>query len=293
MPPSEFLRPPFVWPDALGAQQLAAALVASFAALDARPDRLHWTFSGCLSSVGASPDAALARAGLAIAADIDRGIGAGIPDGYHNPRHFLEVLLSTLVLSQKVGLGAEAAVEVLTAAVIHDFHHDGSTGDRRAFRLESLAVRMAEPYLAAAGATAEQRETLGRLVLATEPLTAAPFARACHRHHRGLGPPPGPAPLPELAPLAERPEQAQQAALLTEADVLPSLGLTIAHAHEAQARLAAEFGRPLGPDDKLRFIDAFGAFAVADFFSANRTALRIECLRRLGLPVPVTQGGSD
>ena len=63
--------------------------------------------------------------------------------------------------------------------------------------------------------------------------------------------------------------------LLCEADVLPSLGLTLSHALRLQDRLAREWGRQLPADDKLRFIDDVVATGViGDFFLPNVLANR-------------------
>jgi hypothetical protein len=48
---------------------------------------------------------------------------------------------------------------------------------------------------------------------------------------------------------------ALQAVLLTEADVLPSAGLTVAYGELSQLMLSQEWGRTLGPADKLCFLE--------------------------------------
>jgi hypothetical protein len=81
-------------------------------------------------------------------------------------------------------------------------------------------------------------------------------------------------PLP-LGRLRLEPDLAQEAVLLAEADVLPSIGLTVEHAERLHARLAAEWHTPLGCDDKLRFIDRMiGEISMASFFIPNIQAVR-------------------
>lgn len=260
---------------------VAALLVACFHELDSRPDSMSRGFEASVATLAVDPTHPLRLGAMAIAADIDRGIGAGVPDGYHNPRHFLEVVLCALDLSRRARLPDAATLNVLVAAVMHDFHHDGSPGDRKAFRLERLAVRKGLPYLQAAGAASEALRRIASLVLATETSLGVPFARACHAFHRGSAPlPPSQAPLPELDALMVDPGLALEAAVLIEADVLPSIGLTVEHGHHVQSLLAAELGQSLDAGDKLRFIDAFGELTVGAFFSPNRRALLDDCLRR-------------
>ncbi len=294
----ELDRPPFAVVAALGPEQVADEMVACFARLGARPDRLAHAHALALQSIGTadlgkglgkgggkgrvsgkgtSAMDALARAGRAIACDIDRGVGIGVAAGYHNPQHFLEVMLSTRYLARLAGLDAPRSARVVTAGLIHDFHHDGSRGASAPFRLELLALEKATPYLNEAGVDADTRANLEALVLATEPRTGVPYARACWLHHRGLG---GAAARSQGLPLgiellARDAELAADAVLLAEADVLPSIGLTLAHADKLQARLAAEWGMALGRDDKLQFIDRMvGEITVAKFFIPNVQRLR-------------------
>lgn len=309
----ELDRPPFAVVAALGPEQVADEMVACFVRLGARPDRLEHAHALALQSIataddgkggdravakgakaggkgsdtaggkggaqgkGAPPMDALARAGRAIARDIDRGVGVGVAAGYHNPQHFLEVMLSTRYLARLVGLDARRSACVVTAGLIHDFHHDGSRGASAPFRLELLALEKAAPYLNEAGVDADTRASLEALVLATEPRTGVPYARACWLHHRGLAGAAARSPgLPRgIELLARDAEFAADAVLLAEADVLPSIGLTLAHADKLQARLAAEWGVALGRDDKLQFIDRMvSEIAVAKFFIPNVQRLR-------------------
>ncbi len=279
----DLTSPPFTWDACAAPDAVAASMVDCFHALRDRPDRLAWSFAAAVAAAGGDRAHPLCRAGLTIAADIDRGIGAGIPGGYHTPQHLVEVVLSALYLCGRTGIVGDRALGVLTAALIHDFHYDGVLGGPNAFRLEAIAVREAMPYLQAAGVDTAVQQRLARLVLATEPTTGAPFARACHAFHRGsAAAPTTPAPMPELDALRDDAALALEATLLVEADALPSIGLTIEHANHVQSLLAAEWRRPLGAEDKLQFIDEiFVDFLVGDFFSPNMRALRDDCLDRI------------
>jgi len=270
-------RPPFAVLSALPPRQVGAELVACFAKLGARSDRLSHAHSLASRSIGLPEADPLLRGGRAIARDIDRGVGAGVTDGYHNSQHFLEVMLSALYLARLARLDARRAARVVSAALMHDFHHDGSHGTVSPFRLERLAMRHARPYLRTAGVGQDESRRLEALVLATDPSVGVPFARACWAWHAAGGPPVPPhAELPPpLARLRLEPELAHDAVLLAEADVLPSIGLTVKHADQLHSRLAAEWHMTLGCDDKLKFIDRMlGEITVASFFIPNMQVTR-------------------
>ncbi len=275
--------PPFAWDACAAPGAVAASMVDCFHALHDRPDRVAWSFAAAVAAAGGDRAHPMYRAGLAIAADIDRGIGAGIPGGYHAPQHFVEVVLCALYLCGRTGIVGDRALGVLTAALVHDFHYDGVGIRGQAFPLEAIAVREAMPYLQAAGVDLAAQQRLAPLVFATEPIAGAPFARACHAFHRGsAAAPTTSAPVPELEVLRDDAALALEATLLVEADALPSIGLTIEHANHVQSLLAAEWRRPLGAEDKLQFIDEiFVDFLVGDFFSPNMRALRDDCLDRI------------
>ena len=279
----DLTRPPFAIDASLGSLDVAAEIVTCFERLASRPALLPCGHALAMRALGLGPEDPLHRAGSAIAADIDRGIGAGVPAGYHNPRHFLEVMLCALYLARVAGLDRDRSARVTTAALVHDFHHDGSRSSDSPFRLEALAADKADDYARDAGVSLELREQLRALVLATEPRTGVPFARACLEHHVNGEPAPVfvEAP-PSLARLLVEPDLALEAVLLAEADVLPSIGLTIAHGLRAQDSLADEWRMSLGAVDKLGFIDRIqGKLVVASFFEPNVEALRQACLQRL------------
>lgn len=219
----------------------------------------------------------LLLAGLAIARDIDRGIGAGVAIGYHNSQHFLEVMLSALYLARLARLDSQRTTRVVSAALMHDFHHDGSRAAASPFRLERLAAQKAQPYLRAAGVGDDERLRLEALVLATEPSAGVPFARACVAGHAvgGAVTPLAAALPPALGRLLLESDLAHDAVLLAEADVLPSIGLTLEHAEALQSRLAIEWDTTLGREHKLQFIDRIiNEISAASFFMPNIRAFR-------------------
>jgi hypothetical protein len=263
--------------DSLGPPQVGAALVACFAQFGGRTDPLEHAHSLAWRSIELPETDPLPLAGRAIARDIDRGIGAGVAAGYHNGQHFLEVMLSALYLTRLARLNPRRTARVVTAALMHDFHHDGSRGAWSPFRLELLAAQEALPYLRAAKVDDDECLRLQTLVLATDPSTGVPFARACWARHAASEPVTLPATTlpPPLERLLVEPDLAQEAVLLAEADVLPSIGLTLEHAEQLQSRLAIEWGITLSRDDKLQFIDRMvDKISVASFFIPNIQALR-------------------
>jgi hypothetical protein len=201
-----------------------------------------------------------------------------VAHGYHNARHFCEVLLCALAIAQLAALSRREQALLLLAALLHDFHHDGG---RRLYpfqhELHSLAAAL--PYLDAAGVATADRAVLATLILATESASGVPLARCCHAWHHGAVTPPPPSPRAELAALATQPRLALMAAALTEADVLPSVALTPDHAALATARLEAEWNIVLGAAGKVEFIDHHvGALQVAHFFQPNLLTVRLASL---------------
>lgn len=278
----DLARPPFAIVESLDPPQVAAEIVSCFDRIASRPDRLRHAHSLAVRSLGVGADEPLVRAGAAIARDVDRGIGAGVADGYHNGRHFLEVLLASLYLARCAGLGASRAARVVTAALVHDFHHDGTRSASSPFRLESQAAALAMPYFVDAGVASDLREQIRALVLATEVRTGVPFARACVRgeaYEPGLAIPADVR--ASIGLLRADPQLAFEAVLLAEADVLPSIGLTVEHGTQIQGLLAAEWKTTLDAEDKIGFLDRIRSeIVVARFFLPNMDALRSAYVER-------------
>jgi hypothetical protein len=128
------------------------------------------------------------------------------------------------------------------------------------------------------------------LILATEVTIGVPYARQCYAHFFSGAPL---APMPEtaagvpeaaaLAALGQDPGLTRQAVLLTEADLLPSVGLTVDYGELTQANLAREWGRPMSAADKLHFLEkVFGDFPISRFFSPNVQALKDAMRQKTG-----------
>lgn len=263
---------------------VARALVHLFGAVDGLPCKVSWVQRGTAHRLVDEADPALAAAARAIAQAIDADAGVHDRQPYHCRQHFCEVMLAASTLSQVHRLSSRSAQLLLLSALIHDLEHDGKPN--LDFRLERASIARATPHLVAAGVDAEARQRLAALVLATEPHHGVRAARLAQNFHAsGVALPSrfdGPS---ELLLLAQDEGLSRLAMLLCEADVLPSVGFTLAHAMRLQGLLAREWGRDLGPSDKLAFIDAvLSAGVIGPFFLPNVAAIRQQLARRVGEP---------
>jgi hypothetical protein len=202
---------------------------------------------------------------------------------YHNSQHTCEVMLSSYFLSLLRGLNKHETAEIILAALIHDFQHDGRINGDVSFRLERHAINEATPYLLATEITEVQQRNIAALILSTDITIGLNIARASYAHHvHGSSLPKIPQVASELEAVCKDPLKSIQALILCEADILPSVGLTIEYALRLQEKLSIEWGTSLGLEDKLRFINkSCHTFIIGNFFNPNVEKLRLEILRRL------------
>lgn len=269
-------RPPFrLAPEACLAS-LTRDIEACFAALRGVPALLQWCLESLAAVRGWDPGAPLVRALARLAAEADRGRLIR-PLAYHDRVHTAEVMLGAHFIALLRELLARDAQELIAAALIHDLGHDGGANLDQPFRLERRALASARPALAEAGVGADCVARLAAMVYATELGLGLPRVRAWYLHHRrGEPAPAGEEAAAALAPIAADPGLATLALALAEADSLASAGLSVAGGQASQARLAEEWGRPLGPADALAYFDlAFPrGFLVARIFDPNLQAAR-------------------
>jgi len=123
------------------------------------------------------------------------------------------------------------------------------------------------------------------MVLATEVSVGARFARRCYLHFCGRAAKPEMHSLdPVLRLLAGDAGLARQAVLLTEADVLASVGLTVEYGELQQEKLSREWNRSLQATDKLHFLEqVFEDFTISHFFSPNLRRLKQAMHKQLSL----------
>ena len=284
-------KPPFCLPAQPSATAVAQDLLTAFSVLQPLPDKVARTFEALVQRIDTtvSPDAAaMLAAGRQLSRAIDSGAGAGTGNAYHNRQHFCEVMLGASFLAQLDGLAAANQLELVLAAMAHDFHHDGQGNGATPFRLERLAVSACQPYWVDAGVSQPQQRALAALILATDVRYGSTIAQACHASHSGTTAQPEMHPdAPELALLASAPTLARRALVLNEADVLPSVGLGIDYALQLQNQLAQEWGRPLQLKDKYWFVtEAFPGFIIGHFFTPNVLALQQYLQQHLDAPPP-------
>lgn len=254
------------------AEQAAEALTRLMAVVATMPLKVSATWQRTTAALHAGGAAcpAITRAGTRIAQWIDHHALQADRHGYHNRQHVCEVMLAAAFLGHLHGLPAPQLQLLLLAALVHDLDHPGQP--QRHFVAERRALVQCQPFLAGAQVPAADQQRLAALVLATEPHEGVPHALACQA---GAAPLRTPAEAPELQHLQHDAPLARLACLLCEADILPSVGLTPAYALSLHARLAAEWGRPLGPSDKLQFVERTLALGtVGRFFTPNVQRLR-------------------
>jgi len=269
-------RPPFRVREGADARTVADDIIACLRLVSGLPEKMTRCFDAAARIAGLPANDPLCAAGERIARDVDAGVGAGGDNPYHNAQHFCEVLLSALYLSLLARLAPREQTQLLVAALVHDFHHDGTSNAQVPFRLERLAAEAAAPYLDAARVSPEERARITAMVFATEVVVGTRFARECHLHFAHAAPRPALAGVPEpLAALAGDARLALQAVILGEADVLSSAGLTVQYGELQQQKLAEERKQPLGAEHKLRFLnEVVQEFTVGRFFSPNLRELK-------------------
>jgi hypothetical protein len=199
----------------------------------------------------------LARALLVIAGEAD---ASGLSNSYHNPVHSLDVGVIWLTLAllsnrlaEREGLPPLSLRDLLIgccAAFGHDIHHDGQGNEALGpdnspiyvpFRLETQAADFVARQLQAKGADAEAIETVRCVILITDVVHGYPVLETALAG--GTGVIHADADRAEFAAL-RRPSTRLIAAILRDADILQSAGLT-ARDHDRQtAALEAERGLP-------------------------------------------------
>ncbi|PWR22197.1 hypothetical protein [Zavarzinia compransoris] len=273
---------PFALVQGHTARRAARSMIGSYLALEAAPEpKLGPIADWVLAAYGFGPDHPYRRAAAPIAAAIERRDTPVPVNPYHNAHHTLEVLLNAHYLAIRNDLVAthirlndrERALLCLSA-LIHDYEHDGTMNGPTRFRLESLAYDTAHPQFRAAGMDEADCAAIRAIVLATDPAGPNLYMKALHSaaFYGGLPPEPGQA-FAELKPLADDRRLLRMAALLNDADLLSSAGLSVDYADRQSAKLGAEGGRKLDCADMLRFLQHIvgGSFTTraARFFNLN------------------------
>ena len=128
-------RPPFRIIPGQSAEDAAVDIVDTFISIETFPDKVHRVFKEITGCIGTGPLDPLIVAGYSLAKAIDDA--ADIQDKpYHNSLHTCEVMLSSYFISLLAGLNKQETAEIILAALIHDFQHDGQINGDILFRLE-------------------------------------------------------------------------------------------------------------------------------------------------------------
>ncbi len=228
-------------PDAAAIARLGARLTALYRCW--RSGHVVTQVTGELIAAAGLDDAApLARTARAIASAL-----AGWPGyPYHCAAHHAEVATNALVLV-RLAHGQDGGGMLLCAALGHDLEFDPAQAATGRFAAEQHSAAATCAIAAAAGVAPEVCAALHLLILATEPLARAGL-RTLLRH----GTPPPEAP---LRALAGRPDLLATAALLSDADMLSSSGLSIAWTRTQERLLAQERGRPASAADRQHYFE--------------------------------------
>lgn len=196
-----------------------------------------------LEEAGLPQHTPLARACLQAAEAVS--CWGGFP--YHSARHHAEVATNAMVLAalcREAPLCAGEREILLAAALGHDLYWEPTGG--APFEREAQSARLLCNICSLQGVSETDRAAVRALVMSTEPQARRWLAQAL----AGDAPPP-PAP---LAPLTDA-RLLRLAALLSDADLLSSAGLTPAWTRVQQARLEREQGRALGRPELRQFLD--------------------------------------
>jgi hypothetical protein len=194
---------------------------------------------------------------------------------YHSARHHAEVATNAIVLAAIAARRGSAMPPrdlgiLLAAAVAHDIHWEPALEHVR-FAMEAKSAATLDAIAAECGVGAEDRHAMRALVLATEPRSRADLAAPA---------PPAPAGnLPEpLAWLLREPRLVRLAALLSDADLLSSAGLSLAWTRVQGQRLARETRSTLGEAERKFFFDSIvGPRFLSpggDYFAGNLARIR-------------------
>lgn len=206
-------------------------------------------------------------AGLELAKSLDQGEGVGIQGGYHNTAHYVEVALNTahlLLRNNTTGpadivLRSGEQAEALFAALGHDYFYEAGGYKNVPYRLEKISLHHLLPLLRQHKVRDQSCRNIGVMLLATDvgsPSRAGSFLRLAHRFlfENGLRPE-ATKRLKPVQILLKRPRLTRQAAIISDADLLSSAGLTYPYTVIQRHYLGAELKKDLGPQGTLDFFD--------------------------------------
>ena len=307
-------QPPFV-PGTGSPEEVARIIIDQYGYLDTPSFRAVEIWRACAGAIGFGEGSNIFRAGLDIASDLDAGIGTGIEDGYHNRRHFMEVMMNVTHLMLRNNAAKHNSIiftghergKVLFAAIAHDFHYErggnrDADGNPVPYRLEKIAFSKAEPYLKKYGVISHDVADIRVLIYGTDVSPASRagmFISEMHQHVFENHPKPDVSRvIHPVCRVLDSERLLRMAGLLLDADILASAGLTYDYNRMQSRRLGIEWGKPTGPEDTLVFLNivAGNRFTTeaARFFQPNMNVIKQQAERDLllldGLVMPPRGG---
>jgi len=259
------------------AAAIGESLAAFYRHLAGQPPQTAPLWHACLNGLQVDPALPLCNAGHAIAVALDAGHYAGVAQGYHNRVHYVEVLLNAahcLFCHQQdpappLRLTMPEQAMLLFAALSHDLAYQpggnrDSAGTILPCQQEQIAVRVFTPYLVAQQVEADTIATIQGMVYCTD-VSKLPSGCNAHRLLQAALPNPvgyvpdyagwSAATLATVAAPLNRvlanPRTCFLAALLADADILSSAGLTYAYSVAQSQKLAKEWGQSTALPDVL------------------------------------------
>jgi hypothetical protein len=240
-----------------------AVLGRRMAALYAHWDRAHLPHlpavaASLLNRNGVVLDGPVAHTCMAAAEAV--AAWGGLP--YHSATHHAEVAVNAMVLVELAArqgqpVDSQARALLLAACLGHDLNYLPSVARDR-FAAEHVSAEALDAMAMAAGCDAADRQAIRTLIIATEPGLRL-------RAGGPLGTPLDPVAAQLLHASAVDPALAALAQILSDADLLSSVGLTTAWYRVQQQRLEREAGRPYACGESERF---FSDIVGPDFLSA-------------------------
>lgn len=166
---------------------------------------------------------------------------------YHSVLHHAEVACCAMMLATLADVDPRQRGLLLCAALGHDIGFDPAA-PRQPFHLEAIAADTTDDIMKASNVGAADRSAIRTLILATEP--------SARRVLRLLadGNPPGEVPH-QIAGLQANASLVELAAILSDADVMPSAGLTPEWSAIECERLSRESGHEVDATAFARFLD--------------------------------------
>jgi hypothetical protein len=200
-----------------------------------------------LAHIGLPAASPLAETCRAAAAAVSEWQGSA----YHSARHHAEVATNAMVLATISGrqgspLPARDLGLLLAAALAHDLNYEPTQDRRVRFAAEARSAKALDAIAARCGLGKADRRAVRLLILATEPDSRPDLAALIADAGAARLP-------PLLAPLAKDARLPPLAALLSDADLLSSAGLTRSWAAVQGRRLAHENQMPVGRAEWRRF----------------------------------------